>query len=206
MNQEKFAKQFKALIDNCSKNIDKSVCLQITSESASLTGISPKKLAPQSAIVLIHHNGQTYVKGCLDEVYFESSSIEGLNASSPILLGIDCRSKDNNIIYYQSGRTIGKISSNSPKNLNDAIYIFWEYGSNVCLTICTFDPMRDEVVREVVSARDEPMKRFLRSVIRQALPSIETEKEDNENLLDLEDDLEEEELDHETEWDWEDSI
>ncbi|CAM4344572.1 hypothetical protein FHS16_002508 [Paenibacillus endophyticus] len=203
MNQEKFKKQFKALIEYCSKNIDKSVCLEIKSESASLTGISKKMLAPQSAIVLIQLNEQTYVKGCLDGVYFESSSIDGLNASNSILLGIDCRSKDNNIIYYKSGRTIGRVFSSSPLNLNEAVYIFWEYEANACLTVCSFDPVRDVVVREVVSARDEPMKRFLRAVIRQALPSIEAEIEDNETPFYLEDDSEEEELEHESTSEWE---
>lgn len=200
MNKDKFAKRFMALIDHCSKNTDKSLCLQITSESSSLTGISKNKLTPQSALVLIKIKGHIYVKGFLDEVYYESSSIDGLNATKSILLGIDCRSKDNNIIYYRSGKTIGMVSSNSSIDTNDAIYIFWEYGPNVCLTICAFDPIRNEAIREVVSAQDEPMKNFLRAVLRQALPSIETENQDDDNLLDLDDELEEEELYHEAEW------
>ncbi len=204
MNHKKTKNQFRALINDCSETVDSGACLLITSESTTLSGISKNKLLPQSAIVVIRYNGQSYVKGRLDGVAFEFSSIEGLNASKSILLGIDCRSKKNNIIYYQSDNTIGMVSSNSSMNTNDSIYIFWEYGPNVCLTICAFDPIRNEVVREVVSAQDEPMKNFLRAVLRQSLPSIETENEDDENLLDLDDDLDddldEEELYNAAEW------
>lgn len=202
MNLQKFGKQFKEVIDESNKNNGRCVCLEITDKSASLSGVSRKKLVPRSAIVFIRENDQTFVKGVFDEGYIESSSIEGLDASNSILLGIDCRSKENNIIYYKSGKTIGKVSSSSSMNSDDALYIFWEYGPYASLTVCAYDPIQDGVIREIVSASNEPMKRFLRAIVRQALPPYEKETEDYDNLLDLEDESKEE-LDSETEWEWE---
>lgn len=202
MNLSKFAKQFKEVIDQSYKNNGSCVCLEITDKSASLSGVSRKKIAPQSALLFIRKNDQTFVKGVFDEVYIESSSIEDLDSSDSILLGIDCRTKENNIVYYKSGKTIDKVSSSSSMNSDDALYIFWEHGPYASLTVCAYDPIQDEVIREIVSASNEPMKRFLRAIVRQALPPYEKETEDYGNLLDLEDESKEE-MDSETELEWE---
>lgn len=191
MKESKFAKQFKEVIDHSSKKIDNCFCLQISSESASIYGVSKKMLAPQSAIILIQHDKQTYVKGCFDDVLFESSSIEDLDAAESILVGVDCRSKENNIIYYKAGETFGKVSKDSIEDTYDTLYIYWEYGPNACLTVCSYDPIVDAVVREVVSASNEPMKRFLRAIVRQALPPFEKEEENHDNPFDIIDDSEE---------------
>lgn len=190
MDNLKLTKQFKEVISHSAKNINSCISLQIKSESASLSGLSRKLLTPSSAIVLIQRNKQIYVKGHFEDVNFEFSSIENLDASDSILLGVDCSNKDNNIIYYRSGNSIVKLSPSSAMNPYDFVYIFWDIGPCACLTICAYDPSQDEIIREVDVANNEPLKRFLRSVVRQTLPSHEENTERNDNSFDIEEDSE----------------
>ncbi|MEC0369332.1 hypothetical protein [Paenibacillus chibensis] len=195
----KTVNQFHEVIKQSKESIGRCVSLIINNDNgnALLNGLSIEQVIPRSAIAVIRQNKQSFVKGYFDELYFEFSSSEDLNPSSPLLIGIDCRIKDNTRIYYKSEATIGKVSSSTKLNMEDYIYIFWEYGSNACLTICSYDPIQDQVIRETVSANNEPMKRFLKTVVRQALPPYEEQNLVNEQSLEEDS---EEILDYEAEW------
>jgi hypothetical protein len=180
-------KQFDALLNHTSNNVDNCFCLIIDKKIASLIGISEQILSPISAIVIIRHMGQHYIKGFMDGIYIESSTLEDLNADEIILTGVDCRKPGNNIIYYKTDNSLGKISSNLNMASDDSMNIFWECGPNACLTVCSYDPVREEVIREVATAENESTKKHLRSIVRQfinfSIPIV-TQQIDDINLED----------------------
>lgn len=176
VNPMKIEKQFKSLIKDCSNQGSNCFVVAIERERSKVTGVSKNSLVPQAAIVLIQHNQQWFVKGSLDGVSYEFSSIDGLDASEPILFGIDCRIQNNNLVFYKSGKSINKISSKTEIDSTDIMYLYWEYETYTSLTFCAYDSVRDEVIREVVSGNNEPMKRFLRTITIQALRSSEVNR------------------------------
>jgi hypothetical protein len=199
----KIENQFKAVMEHSTNHIDNCFCLKIEKDKSSLIGISQNMISPQSALVLIRCDQQLYIKGNIDGITYESSSVENLNASENILLGVDCRKPDNTKIYYQSGNSLNKISSATNMEANDTVIIFWEHGDIACLTMCIFDSLQEEVIRTVVSAESIPMKKFLRAVVQQNLQFSNMGHHDVDDH-DIED-FAQEDKNHESNWYWEES-
>jgi hypothetical protein len=191
MNDEKYVKKFSEVMKESFKSIGRCVGLEISSNTAYLTGLTKSKLESPSALVLIMKNGKLYCKGFFDGVDYEASSIDSLDSADSILLGIDLRSKGSNIIYYKSGTTFGRVSSETHMNPEDSMYVFWECGPNVSLTVCSYDPELDEAVIDIVSACDKPMKRLLKTLVRQLLSLIDIESETIMDSFSFDDDAEE---------------
>lgn len=162
----KVEKKFNELLGDCSKQVGNCFGLAIKENKAFLTGVDKKTLTPDSAIVLIQQNRQLFIKGFIDGVNSEFSSFEHLDASEVMILGVDCRTYGNSTIYYKSGETTEQLTEKSEHEELNILCIYWEYASQASLTICTYDSSREKLVREVVSATNEPTKRFLRAIAK----------------------------------------
>ncbi|MEW4286696.1 hypothetical protein [Priestia koreensis] len=161
-------KQLIDFVKHTVNNVGDGYCLEINNE-AKLTGVSNRMTPLASGLVIIHHNQNIYAKGLFEGTFIKKSTIEELNANDSILIGADCRDKKKYKILFKSGKTIGKITSKSALGLENFMLIFWESPSTTCLTICDYDPVRDENIREVVSTGDDRLKKFLRSIVRNFL-------------------------------------
>ncbi|MEK4650515.1 MULTISPECIES: hypothetical protein [unclassified Niallia] len=173
MKQSKVKKQLNTLIEHSVKNKGKTFCLLLKDQKTTLVGVTKENIEPHAAIIYLQKDKKTYLKGTFDGVSYNSSVIEYLNKTSPIIIGVDNRDKEDTIVYFQSNDFCERITSNSSFELDDTLYIYWEYGFYSCLTICTYDPIQEEIVRETVYADNEPLKRFLKSVVRKVLPNNE---------------------------------
>lgn len=153
------------LLEECKKNTDNCFALNIGVEHAILMGPIPKSASPISALVLQKEEGSVFVKGLLDSIYLESSS--GNITPEKIVIGVDCRKNDNVKVYYNFGSNEKKITSKTKMSPDDMFLIYWEIEQLGCLTFCSYDGARNEVIREVLTANDEPMKRLLRGIVSQ---------------------------------------
>ncbi|QHJ69226.1 hypothetical protein [Planococcus halotolerans] len=173
--------QFKEVINHCSTSVDNCYCLSIDGEILTLTGISKAPLTVSSALVIFRNHQHIFIKGRLDGENYETSTLENVNASNNILLGVDCRKPGNNKVYIQSGNAITKISSNLSSNDQSSLLIYWEHGSTASLTMCAYDPAQEEMLREVVTTQRLGTKNFLRAVVLQSLSLKEHKEKYNEN-------------------------
>lgn len=158
MKPTKYYKQFKDLQSYSLENTGNAFCVQIQDEIL-LSGLTKTP-------VKLH-------TGCFDEKTFEFSSIGGFKSSSNIYIGVDCRKKENNVIYVSSEDFNLKISSKRNLNSSDRLYIYWEYENTAALTLCTHDPVTNDTVREHVFATTKPLHRLLKSIVRDALPRFQ---------------------------------
>ncbi|MEK4186376.1 hypothetical protein [Paenibacillus sp. FSL L8-0494] len=165
----KLLNQFKEVMDRSTEANGNCFALNITNTEASIIGASNKPLSSHSGIVVLRLNGQYHIKGWLDGYYYESSNLENVDSSKPIQIGVDRNKVNNTKVYVSYDTTITKFSAQSNMTSDCSISVFWEIESQACLTSCIYDPVREEVIREVVSAGSEPLKKFLRAEILQKL-------------------------------------
>ncbi|MFS0662137.1 hypothetical protein AB1L07_25210 [Niallia alba] len=190
MTNSKTRKQFNKLIEHCITNKGNTFCLYSNEDEMNLIGLTKEPLEPNEAIVFLQKNNKTYVKGTFDGIQYSSSSIELLNPLSTTIIGVDNRDKEDVIIYFQSNEEYSRISSSSSFEGEDTLYIYWEYNHYSCLTISTFDPVQKKTIRETVFGDMEPFKRFLKAIVRKALPKIDKFEEQDTNTYDLNDYIE----------------
>ncbi|WP_342550542.1 hypothetical protein MKX57_19640 [Lysinibacillus sp. FSL M8-0216] len=172
MKPTKYYKQFKDLQSYSLENTGNAFCVQIQDEIL-LSGLTKTPVKLHTALLILQKDTQSFVKGCFDEKTFEFSSIGGFKSSSNIYIGVDCRKKENNVIYVSSEDFNLKISSKRNLNSSDRLYIYWEYENTAALTLCTHDPVTNDTVREHVFATTKPLHRLLKSIVRDALPRFQ---------------------------------
>lgn len=206
MKQSRITKQFNEVIEHSVDSKGNTFCLVIKGDEIELLGITQGSIKPQEAIVFIQKDKEAFIQGFFDKKKFEHSSIEYLIAPSSILIGVDNRDKEDNIVYLQCGDYCERTNSKSSFNTGDSLNIYWEYGAYSCLTVCTYDPIQDEIVRELVMANNEPLKRFLKTIVRTLLLSVEKSQEPSiepsnfDDFLESQFEYEEEEYDHKDFW------
>lgn len=168
------------LLGECKKNVGNHIALYIGVKEAKLEGPVPQSVAPSSAIVLQKQNGSVFVKGILDAVYSEYSS-ENKLISNKIIVGADCRKGDNIKIYYDFGAGEEKVTSKTEMAKDDMLLVYWEIEQISCLTFCSYDGVRNEIIREILTAKEEPMKKLLRGITRQFLSLLKSDIQPNMN-------------------------
>jgi hypothetical protein len=177
--------KFKELLQSCEKNPDKYFALQIKEKGANLIGITQKTLMPFSALVIKREQQGKSIFGFLDGNLIRYSSIQDFNFADEIFVGVDCRKDNNYKIYYRINKDIedfNKVTSKTELNTDESILIYWEEPQMACMTFCCFDRLRNENIREVITATSESMKRFLKGVTVELISQYNdvNEKEDQE--------------------------
>lgn len=151
------------LIDECEKSTGKQFVLKLNNEKTSLAGLGSKSVLPLSAIVMHVYDGTPFIRGHINGVPYEIIP-NTLSEPGTQFVGVDCQNNDNIKLYFDFGDGEKKITSKTVMGGDDIFIVFWETANIACLTFCTYDAVRDETIREILSADDEPMKRLLRAI------------------------------------------
>ena len=166
MDNKKNLNSLQEILDACKNGEKECFSLGISETEASLIARS----LPSSAFILRKNIDSISTIGFLDNKRIEYVSNEDAKSSSNMVIGVDCRKKDKNKIYYKANENdVVKISHKSEITKDDILLIFWENKELACLTFCGFDNLKQEVVIEVISATDPGMKSFLRVISREYL-------------------------------------
>ncbi|MNW58355.1 hypothetical protein D3C74_362170 [compost metagenome] len=161
------------LLADSEKGTGNQFALKIKQGDSVLIGSAPKPVVPTSAILLLNQGDSCLVKGYIDQVYSEISS-NSVPSLDTIIVGVDCKKDDNNKIYYNLGHGEKKITSKTDMSKDEMFLLYWETEYLGCLTFCSYDDVRNEVIREVLSAKDEAMKRLLRGITSKFLSLLVT--------------------------------
>lgn len=185
---KKILDQFKEVMKHSSERTANCFGLNITESGVSIIGASKKPLPSQSGIIVLRLNNQFLIRGMLDGNYYESSTLQNIDSSKPIKIGVDRQKTNNTKIYVLADSTLTKFCAQSNMTTDDSVSIFWEIETQACLTSCVYDPIREEIIREVVSAGSEPSKKFLRAEILQKLQPYATKVEQSSERFENNDD------------------
>lgn len=169
MKNSKVIKNFKSLIEQSQKNLGNSFYLEITDESVEICGITDKPVILDKAILFMRINNQTFIKGFFDKEKYECSSIRDLPASSDIVIGVDYRDMNDNLIYLNLTNNCFFPISASDLSEEDTFYLYWEYQNSSCITSFEYDPLEDTVILETVSMHKKSLRKILRAFVRNLL-------------------------------------
>lgn len=172
------------LLEKCQKIPNKYFALKINETGSNLIGITQDHIIPFSALIMKKGKDGITISGFFDNQYIKYSNIEGFVFAEDIVIAVDCRKENKYKVFYRINNTDEDFEKNSPKTqmlIDDSVLVFWEDMQMSCLTFCSFDAQRNENIREVITANNEPVRRLLRGITREFIsPYI---KADNESDL-----------------------
>ncbi|UYZ22035.1 hypothetical protein [Mesobacillus jeotgali] len=165
-------KKVHELLNECQTTPDKYFALKINEKGSSLVGITQAQINPFSALILKKEKKGVSIIGFFDNNKIKYSNIEDFSFNEEIVIAVDCRKNNKYKVFYRinnSSEDFIKISSKTEMTMDDSILIYWEDMQMSCMTFCSFDSERTEIIREVITANNEPVKRLLRGITREII-------------------------------------
>lgn len=156
---------FHELLNYSKKDNNRSYVLQMHNNKNRLMGFQNVPEELDSAVIFIKTIDGYFIKGNLNTMKFNKSTISQFNVNDTFYFGVDSRDKTNHLFYIHCENFYDLIDSRTLPDMENSIYNYWEGGGLACLSIAGYDPINNVTNREVCVGHTAQQINFLRTIM-----------------------------------------
>jgi len=157
-------KQFEEVLQRSVDQTKDCFCIKIEKEGAQVIGLSQQAKTVPTAILTLKLGDSFFTTGWIDQEYYQPSS-----EPIQIIVAVDLRKQSNQKIYVSVNDQIFKFGARSTDRFDDSLSLFWESELGAGMVICQYDATSEEMIRCIVSAPSDGLRKFLKADIIQKI-------------------------------------